>query len=811
MRRLCNSLMWISLMTVQGTAQTGASLFLADPTPQFRLQGLGPDNWMVFDVRDQPFSRVWRLKTPYSSGSGNPYDFFLTGHPLQGIQQGDLLLATVWVRSVSAEFGQAHTRFVVQEDQPPYQKSAEWFLSAGTEWKRFQIPFRAAKTSSPDSFSVQFWISYGPQEIELAGLQLVNYGPGAKVKDLSLPGYPYEGFGDKTWRPEAERRIEQLRKGDAVIVLRDDAGKLLANADVEIRMKSHQFGFGTAVQAAMLLSNDAGAAAYRETFLANFNRATPENDLKWMEWIANRDRALRGLDWLKTNGIKQVRGHNLVWPDWQYLPASLRGFAASPSGLEAEIEKHVLDETTATIGRVSEWDVLNEPVTNTTLQKIIGNPAMAAWFRTARAGDSKARLYVNDYNLLEGGGYDTPHQAGLDTVMQTLNTTGAGVDGIGLQAHMQWQLTDPVHLYEILTRYAAYKRDLQITEFDIDVEDADLQAEYLSDFLTTAFSHPALSGVTLWGFWEGNHFRPNAALWRNDWSMKPSARTWRELVYKKWWTEFNSRSDDGGALRFRGFGGSYEAIVTSGGNKRTIPFELKAGQTNYILLGKSPAPKLAAAAVLHGASFVPGAVSPGQIVAIFGTDFGTAELASARLDESGALPTSVGDVSVFVDGKPVEMLYAVQGQAGAVLPADIRGLAKIQIGFLGQPSNEIYLPVADASPGIFTQNGGTGPAVALTAGSGQLNSVASPTGRGEIVTFFATGLGNPDNSGAPNPRPRVLFADREAEILYAGRVLPGVYQFNARVPATIPSGEMVALSISIGGFRSQPGVTISIR
>jgi hypothetical protein len=225
MRQLCP---WFTLLFAAGSmayAQTGVPLLPPDATPQFRLQGLGAENWTVADVTGQPFSRIWRLKTPFPAGTGNPYDFTLTGRALQGIRQGDLLLATVWVRSVSAVYGQAHTRFVVQEDQPPYQKSAEWFLSAGTEWKRFQIPFRAVKTNLADGFSIQFWVGFGPPEIELAGLELVNYGPGGRISALGLSDYPYAGFADKGWRAEAERRIETLRKGDAVIVVRDDGGE----------------------------------------------------------------------------------------------------------------------------------------------------------------------------------------------------------------------------------------------------------------------------------------------------------------------------------------------------------------------------------------------------------------------------------------------------------------------------------------------------------------------------------------------------------------------------------------------------------
>jgi len=642
--------------------------------------------------------------------------------------------------------------------------------------------------------------------LEIGGLNIVNYGPSANVKALALPAYPYEGFNAKAWRPAALERIEKHRKGDAVVVIRDDTGHPLPNADVEVRMKSHQFGFGTAVQSSFLLAADAGTSPYRETFLQNFNRATPENDLKWGEWLSNRDRALRGLEWLKINGIKQVRGHNLIWPEWQYLPEYLRGFASNPSGLEAELERHIADQAGATSGKLSEWDVLNEPVTNTTLQKILGPQAMASWFKAARRADPSAKLYVNDYNLLEGGGFDTPHQAGLDTVLRQLDDTGAGYEGIGLQAHMQWQLTEPSHLYDILSRYAAYKRDIQVTEFDIDVEDPDLQAEYLNDFLTTAFSHPGVSGVTLWGFWEGAHFRPNAALWRRDWSMKPAARVWRDLVYNQWSTNLTSKTDSAGAVRFRGFGGSYEVVITINGTRRVIPFDIKAGQPNYILLGKPPSPKLSATAVVNGASFQPGAVAPGEIVALFGADFGSPALESAQFDSAGALPKAVGDVSVLVNGTPAEMLYSVAGQAGAVLPAAIRGIARIQVEYLGLPSNEIFLPIADASPGIFTSGSGAGQAAAVNASTGAFNAADAPAARGDILTFFATGLGETDPI-----RSRVLIGEREAEILFAGRILPGVVQFNVRIPPSAPIGPSVPVSLRIGSFTSQAGVTIALQ
>jgi len=257
-----------------------------------------------------------------------------------------------------------------------------------------------------------------------------------------------------------------------------------------------------------------------------------------------------------------------------------------------------------------------------------------------------------------------------------------------------------------------------------------------------------------------------------------------------------AQSDADGVVRFRGFGGSYEAIAAINGQQQVLNFTLTAGKTNYISLGKAPAPKLGANGIVNGASFTAGAVSPGEVIAIFGTDFGGSGVTD--------------DVAVLVDGNPLPVPYTVSGQTGAVLPLSIRGVTTIQLEYLGLPSNEIYLPVADASPGIFTQSGGTGQAVALNR-SGQLNSPGTPAARGETVSFYATGLGAPDAAGSPAVQPRVRFGQQSGELQSVDWVIPGVYELTARIPAGSPVGEAVPLALDSGSFQSRPGPTLAIR
>ena len=45
----------------------------------------------------------------------------------------------------------------------------------------------------------------------------------------------------------------------------------------------------------------------------------------------------------------------------------------------------------------------DDQTTNHDLQDILGEGVMAEWFRLARKGAPRARLLLNEYNLLAGG------------------------------------------------------------------------------------------------------------------------------------------------------------------------------------------------------------------------------------------------------------------------------------------------------------------------------------------------------------------------------------------------------------------------
>src|SRR5574340_790688 len=381
----------------------------------------------------------------------------------------------------------------------------------------------------------------------------------------------------QSWEVSAAARIEQIRKADLRVSVRDAAGKSVPHARVHVKMKRHAFGFGTAVAAEVLLAQTADAQRYRETLLELFNKVVLENDLKWPQWERNRQRALDALAWLRGRGITDIRGHNLVWPGWKWLPRDLPGLASNPADLRGRVNTHIGEEATAVRGLVTEWDVVNEPYSNRDLQKLLGDDVLAEWFRRAREADPGAALYINDYSILSAGGADAKHQDHYYNTIELLDRLGAPVQGIGMQGHFNAKLTPPARVVEILDRFAKLGKRIQVTEFDIDIDDQQLQAEYTRDFLTAVFSHPAVDGFLMWGFWEGRHWRPRGAMYRRDWSPKPNAEVFRDLVFHQWWTDVTGEAGKDGVYGTRGFLGSYEIEVSDGRRSAkveiTVPHE----------------------------------------------------------------------------------------------------------------------------------------------------------------------------------------------------------------------------------------------
>jgi hypothetical protein len=129
-------------------------------------------------------------------------------------------------------------------------------------------------------------------------------------------------------------------------------------------------------------------------------------------------------------------------------------------------------------------------------------------------------------------------------------------------------LTPPEEALHVMDRFARIIPNIQITELDVEVgDDEQLQADYFRDVMIAAFSHPACKGIMIWGFWEKRHWKPAAALYRSNWSIKPAGRVWDDLVFHQWWTTKEGLTDKQGRYALRGFLGEYQVSATWGDKK----------------------------------------------------------------------------------------------------------------------------------------------------------------------------------------------------------------------------------------------------
>ncbi len=379
----------------------------------------------------------------------------------------------------------------------------------------------------------------------------------------ALPAFaqPEAADGEEPWRVEARKRIAETRMGDLVVRVVDAAGKPAAGHPVRIAMTRHAFPWGTCVPAGRLTGEGPENETYRRHLRDLFNCAVLENDLKWNAWHGaygpsfSRENTRAALVWLKDNGFR-VRGHTMVWPDWQYLLPEGEALAADPAALQRRILEHVDDLAAFTKDFVYEWDVVNEPAHFDAVTRVLGPDAMKEWFVRARAAlPPSCRLFVNEYNVVEPGEPGIPEK--YAQIISGLLAAGAPLEGIGFQSHFQFVRANLEGVLKTFDTFARFGLPIVVTEFDANIADETVQAAFTRDFMTAAFSHPACQGFVFWGFWEGAHWRPQSALFRKDWTEKPNLAAYRDLVFREWWTDVEGVTDTNGELIVRGFKGAY--------------------------------------------------------------------------------------------------------------------------------------------------------------------------------------------------------------------------------------------------------------
>jgi uncharacterized protein (TIGR03437 family) len=220
----------------------------------------------------------------------------------------------------------------------------------------------------------------------------------------------------------------------------------------------------------------------------------------------------------------------------------------------------------------------------------------------------------------------------------------------------------------------------------------------------------------------------------------------------------------------------------------------------------SPAssPTVTSGGIASAASGAAG-VAPASWISIYGSNFATAARALQESDlVNAAMPTTLGGVSVQINGKAAFLQYVSPTQLNVLAPADTgAGSISVTVANASGTSNAVATTLQSILPGLFVFSGYV---TTTSAKSGDIISLWG-TGFGPAVSAPTTGTVFTGAYETTNPV-TVTIGGVPATVQWAGLVGPGLYQINVTVPGlTAGDQEVVA---TVAGQRSQSGAKLKI-
>ena len=280
------------------------------------------------------------------------------------------------------------------------------------------------------------------------------------------------------------------------------------------------------------------------SFVKIWNQLTPENEGKWGTVAPTIDTTnwnWTGLDELyafaKANDIL-FKNHTLIWGNPQ--PSWISGLSEDK---QLEYIEYWMMKTAQRYPETDMIDVVNEPLVNhnppdggngrANYKNALGGDGATGWdwviksFELARKYYPNTKLLLNDYNIINSNSATTTYV----TIINLLKDRGL-IDGIGVQGHrFELENTSNSTLNSNLNLLAATGLPIYITEFDLgNISDSgspddQVQLELYQRIFPLLWEHPAVKGITLWGFLEGTMWQKTCFLVRTDGSWRP-AMTW---------------------------------------------------------------------------------------------------------------------------------------------------------------------------------------------------------------------------------------------------------------------------------------------
>ena len=182
----------------------------------------------------------------------------------------------------------------------------------------------------------------------------------------------------------------------------------------------------------------------------------------------------------------------------------------------------------------------------------------------------------------------------------------------------------------------------------------------------------------------------------------------------------------------------------------------------------------------------------------------------------GALPTSIDNVSVSVNGVAAQISFVGPSQIDFLIPPTAAvGPAQIQVISNEQASAVATVNLTLTAPGLFYLTGNkyvvsshangtvTGPTTLIPGAT-------TPIKSGETISIFGTGLTVNTPGVGTAALPSVTIGGLTAQVTFAGQIDAGVTQINLVVPAGLPSGDALVVA-TMGGAQSQANAFLSVQ
>ncbi|EAW06989.1 putative endo-1,4-beta-xylanase [Aspergillus clavatus NRRL 1] len=272
----------------------------------------------------------------------------------------------------------------------------------------------------------------------------------------------------------------------------------------------------------------------------DFGQLTPGNSMKWDATEPSQNSfSYAGGDAIvnlaQANG-QLMRCHTLVWHS--QLPNWVSSGTWTNATLIAAMKNHITNVMTHYKGKCYAWDVVNEALNedgtyrDSVFYRVIGEAFLPIAFATAAAADPNVKLYYNDYNIENPGNKAT----GAQRIVKLVQSYGAKIDGVGLQAHFIVGSTpSQSDLTTTLKGYTSLGVEVAYTELDIRMQmpsSSAKLAQQSADYQSVAaacVTTPGCIGITIWDWTDKYSWVPSvfsgygdACPWDSNYVKKPA-------------------------------------------------------------------------------------------------------------------------------------------------------------------------------------------------------------------------------------------------------------------------------------------------